>query len=109
MSTDSRAKELRRLSTDAERRLWSALRVRRLEDFKFRRQAPIDSYIVDFVCFDARLIVEVDGAQHRDSKLYDEMRTNRFEFSGFRVLRFWNNDVLTNLDGVLETIRSHLK
>ncbi len=85
--------------TDAERRLWRELRARGL-GAKWRRQQPIGSYIADFVCQQARLIVEVDGGQHCESEA-DERRTAWLESVGYRVLRFWNNEVLENTDGVL--------
>jgi len=96
------ARKLRRNQTDAERVLWFRLRDRRLNGLKFQRQVPIDKYIVDFCCADARLIVELDGGQHA---MRDE--TNRpavLEGMGYLLLRFWNNDVLQNTDGVLEEI-----
>ena len=96
------AKRLRQDSTDAERRLWSALRNHRLNGLKFKRQQPIDRYIVDFVCFEHRLVVEVDGGQHGPQ--VDAVRTAHLEASGFRVLRFWNPEVLTRLEDVLATI-----
>src|SRR5205823_7464611 len=97
------ARHLRRAATDAERRLWSALRDRRLEGYRFRRQFPIGRFIVDFACTRHRLIVEADGSQHADSQS-DRARTAWLETEGWRVLRFWNNDVLTNTNGVVETI-----
>jgi very-short-patch-repair endonuclease len=104
--TDSRAfaQRLRESSTDAERRLWSRLRNRRLGGFKFRRQQPLGSYVVDFVCFEQRLIVEADGGQHAEQQGYDGVRTKFLESGGYRVLRFWNNDVLTRTEAVLEAI-----
>ena len=88
--------------TDAERKLWRALRSRSIGP-KFRRQAPLGSYVVDFVCFESKLIVEVDGGQHAVSTK-DVARDQYFAERGYRVLRFWNNDVLTNLEGVLSAI-----
>jgi hypothetical protein len=76
--------------------------------FKFKRQAPFGPYIVDFVCVEAKLIVEADGGQHAERVDIDRLRTQYFEEAGYRVLRFWNNDVLQNLDGVLETIGDEL-
>ena len=96
------AKGMRRGPTDAEAALWRKVRVGRLGEFKFKRQQPIGSYIVDFVCFDRRLILEVDGGQH--DQITDTERTCWLEEQGFRVLRFWNNEVLTNMDGVLEAV-----
>ena len=93
------ARKLRREMTDAERALWRLLRDRRLSGWRFRRQEPIDRYIVDFICFEARLVIEVDGGQHFESEA-DKVRDGHLQSQGFRVLRFWNNDVLTNADGV---------
>ncbi|OYU15505.1 MAG: hypothetical protein CFE37_05105 [Alphaproteobacteria bacterium PA4] len=104
-----RARELRRLSTDAEKRLWAALRNRRLDGHKFRRQTWIGPYVVDFVCIEAGLVIEADGGQHADAVAYDERRSVWLAEEGFRVLRFWNNDVLTNTDGVLRTILGALR
>jgi very-short-patch-repair endonuclease len=102
------AKQLRSNSTDLERLLWSRLRANRLTGFKFRRQLPIGPYIVDFACCEARLIVELDGGQHAETVLQDASRDDWLGEQGFRVLRFWNNDVLENLDGVLMRILEHL-
>jgi very-short-patch-repair endonuclease len=102
-----RAKTMRHEPTAAERALWHLLRDRRLEGFKFRRQRTIAPYIVDFVCLDHGLIVEVDGGQHSESD-YDERRDAVLKAQGFRVLRFWNNDVLQNSDGVFDTIYAAL-
>jgi very-short-patch-repair endonuclease len=98
------AKLLRRDQTDAERRLWFRLRDRRLSGLKFRRQMPIKSYVVDFCCESARLIVELDGGQHGERQIEDAKRTAELEKFGYLVLRFWNNDVMQNIDGVLEVI-----
>ena len=105
--SSERARQLRRNSTDAERRLWSALRDRRLEGYRFRRQYPIGSYIVDFACTRYRLIVEADGGQHADSDS-DHRRDAWLEGEGWRVLRFWNNDVLANTEGVVQTVLREL-
>ena len=94
---------MRRNPTDAERRLWSMLRDRRMPVFKFKRQFVIDPYIVDFVCFERRLIVEADGSQHAESD-YDQRRDRFLRSEGFSVLRFWNNDVLQNPAGVFDEI-----
>jgi very-short-patch-repair endonuclease len=93
--------------TDAEHRLWSMLRDRRMSAFKFRRQFVIDPYIVDFVCFERRLIIEADGSQHTESE-YDQRRDEFLRSQGFSVLRFWNNDVLENAAGVFEAIFAEL-
>ena len=99
-----RARNLRTGQTDAEQKLWHHLRNRHLQGWKFRRQHEIDRYIADFACPDAGLIVELDGSQHGEQLAYDEARTRKLGAMGYRVLRFWDNDVLTNLDGVLEVI-----
>ena len=89
--------------TDAEHRLWAALRDRRLQGYKFRRQHPIGRFIVDFVCIEHRLVIEADGGQHADN-VADERRTERIERQGWRVLRFWNNEILANTEGVQDTV-----
>lgn len=91
--------------TDAERRLWTALRDRQLDRVKFRRQHPLGPYVLDFFSEELKLVVELDGGQHADSKV-DAARTAWLTSRGCKVLRFWNNDVLRNLPGVLDTIRS---
>jgi very-short-patch-repair endonuclease len=103
--TRRNARSLRRDMTDAERLLWRHLRQRQVEGYKFRRQHPVGHYIVDFACLEACLIVEVDGGQHADRKGYDIQRTAWLKGQGFRVLRFWNTDVVDNIDGVREAIR----
>jgi very-short-patch-repair endonuclease len=100
-----RATELRQNTTDAERRLWGALRGRRLQGYKFRRQHPIGRFIVDFACTRHRLVIEADGGQHDESKS-DARRT---ESQGWRVIRFWNNDILANTEGVVSTILEVLR
>jgi very-short-patch-repair endonuclease len=89
--------------TDAERRLWSALRHRRLENYKFRHQHPIGPFVLDFACIEHRLAVEADGGQHADNA-DDVRRTKWLESQGWRVLRFWNNDILANPSGVVDVI-----
>src|ERR1043166_5624530 len=101
------ARRLRENPMDAEIRLWSKLRRRQLDGHRFRRQVPLGRYIADFVCLEQRLIVEVDGGQHSDNPV-DDARTAWLEAQGFRVLRFWNNDVLANTEGVLLVIMQHL-
>lgn len=103
-----RARALRLLSTTAEHRLWQRLRSRQLAQAKFRRQAPVGPYIVDFICLDARLVIEVDGSQHAENADYDLQRTQFLARQGLRVIRFWNNEVLENLQGVLDRIRDAL-
>jgi very-short-patch-repair endonuclease len=90
-------------ATKAENLLWQALRNRQLAGLKFKRQVPPGGYILDFVCFEARLIVEVDGGQHAESNR-DVERDRMFESQGFRTLRFWNDEVIGNIDAVCETI-----
>ncbi|HZP75624.1 MAG TPA: DUF559 domain-containing protein [Pseudolabrys sp.] len=104
----ARSRELRHSQTDAERKLWFALRDRRLAGHKIVRQEPIGLYIADFVCREQKLIIEVDGSQHADS-LRDKVRDAFLQSEGYRVLRFWNTDVLKNKDGVLSVIRDNLK
>jgi very-short-patch-repair endonuclease len=101
--TTGRARELRQFENDAEERLWSELRNRRLNGFKFVRQFPIGPYFADFTCRDARLVVEVDGSQHADSD-HDRRRDAFMNAAGWSVARFWNVDVLADIAPVLETI-----
>ena len=103
------ARRLRRNQTDAERALWFRLRDRRLNGWKFRRQFPIDRFVVDFFCADAHLIIELDGGQHAVTTEADAGRTRILEAMGYLVLRFWNNDVMKNIDGVLEAINAALQ
>ncbi|PTQ10902.1 hypothetical protein CLG96_10985 [Sphingomonas oleivorans] len=103
-----RARGMRRFGTQAETRLWSRLRGRRLEGCKFRRQAWIGNYVADFFCAEAKLVVEADGGQHDEQVEYDARRTAFFKHEGFRVIRFWNNDMLDNPEGVLAVIREAL-
>jgi very-short-patch-repair endonuclease len=106
-SATNKARELRQNSTDTERLLWKHLRAKRFEGLKFRRQEPIGKYIVDFVSFEKRVIVEVDGSHHIERNKQDDQRTQWLENQGFRILRFWNNDVLKNIQGVIETIHQN--
>ena len=94
------ARKLRHDSTDAERAMWRLLRDRRLTGFKFRRQVPFQNYVLDFVCYDRRLVVELDGGQHAESQA-DRIRDLLLEREGFIVARYWNNDLLQNSEGVL--------
>ena len=103
-----RARRLRRDLTDAERLLWSHLRSRQLRGVKFRRQMWLCGYIADFACPEAKLIVEADGGQHAEQEDYDALRTEIFAREGYRILRFWNHDILENTTGVLETISAAL-
>lgn len=104
----SRARDMRHDATRAENLLWQALRNRQLEDHKFRRQVPLHNAILDFVCFEAKLIIEVDGFQHAENAR-DLERNAFFRRQGFRILRFWNEEVVRNLDGVCLTILSELR
>jgi very-short-patch-repair endonuclease len=103
------ARKLRRDSTDAERTLWKYLRAHRMAGYKFRRQYVIEPYIVDFICLEKRLIIEADGGQHLEQESYDRTRTEYLELLDYRVLRFWNHDILRDTQVVLETIRSFLQ
>ena len=103
----TRARRLRRSSTDAEARLWNRIRSRALGGYKFVRQEPIGRYIVDFVCRERRLIIELDGGQHATDQR-DAERDEWLAGRRYRVLRFWNNDVMRNIEGVLETIATAL-
>jgi len=94
--------------TDAEAKLWLHLRGKRFSGYKFKRQQPIGPFIVDFVCLRQRLIIEADGGQHTDAAEYDQSRTAWLEAQGFRVLRFWNNDILQRTDDVLDSILNAL-
>jgi very-short-patch-repair endonuclease len=102
--TINHARELRKNATDCERLLWQHLRAHRLQGFKFKRQQPLGVYIVDFVCFEARLIIEADGGHHVEQAEYDNRRDDWLRSQGFMVLRFWNNEILANIEGVLERI-----
>jgi very-short-patch-repair endonuclease len=102
-----RARNLRKNSTDAERHLWYYLRSGRL-GFKFKRQVPIGAYIVDFVCLEKQLVIELDGGQHMDNKIYDIQRTDWLMTNGFKVLRFWNHDVFQQTFSVLDVVMSAL-
>jgi very-short-patch-repair endonuclease len=101
------AARLRREMTDAEKAFWFELRNRRLADFKFKSQWSLGPFVADFCCLSRRLVIEVDGGQHDETA--DAWRTARLNEHGFRVLRFWNNDVLTNMDGVLQVIVAALE
>jgi adenine-specific DNA-methyltransferase len=103
------ARDLRQQASDVEQALWQRLRNRQILNAKFRRQHPIPPYVVDFVCLDKKLIIEADGGQHAERQTYDERRTAFLEEQGFRVLRFWNNEVLIETETVLEVIFRALK
>ena len=99
------AKNLRKNSTKVESLLWSRLRARQFQGIKFRRQQPIENFIVDFVSFEKRIVIELDGGQHKMNKEKDNERDRFLANNGFTVLRFWNNDIVENLEGVLEVIQ----
>ena len=105
----ARSREFRNTPTPAERKLWNALRNRQLSGVRFNRQAVMRPYICDLVARSAKLIVEIDGGQHGDTIDYDQARTAFLKAKGFRVIRFWNNEVLENIEGVVETIRQALE
>jgi very-short-patch-repair endonuclease len=102
------ARRLRRETTDAERELWRALR-ERLPGYRFRRQHPIARFVVDFACPASKLAIEIDGGQHTLREAEDALRTAELARRGYRVIRFWNNQVMQNLTGVLDTIRRELE
>ena len=102
------AKTLRSKQTEAEQRLWYHLRAHRFLGLKFKRQKPMGRYIVDFVCLEQRLIIEIDGGQHSEQVHYDQRRDAWLRSQGYTVLRFWNNDVMQQLESVLEQIRCTL-
>jgi very-short-patch-repair endonuclease len=103
------AREMRRDCTDRERKFWWEVRDRRLKGFKSKRQFLIGPYIVDFVCLDAGLVVELDGGQHADRMAYDKTRDAYLKARGYRVLRFWNTEFVNNKDGVLEALLCQLE
>jgi len=106
----NKAQNLRKTQTSAERLLWSKLRSRQLSGFKFRRQHPIDKYILDFYCSEAQLAIEIDGGQHADDehRKKDNLRTSVINGKGIQVIRFWNDDVLKHLDDVIAEIDATL-
>jgi adenine-specific DNA-methyltransferase len=103
------AKRLRTNQTDAESVFWYNVRARRLAGFKFRRQYPVGSFIADFVCLEAKLIVELDGDQHAVRRDYDRSRDAFLKSKGFHVMRVWNSDLLTNRDGVMDAVLRQLE
>ena len=108
MSTTAIARRLRRDATEAEKRVWRLLRSRQ-GGAKFRRQQPLEGYVVDFVSFERRLVIEIDGGQHGDPDGYETRRTHCLEANGFRILRFWNNEVMENEEGVFDRILEALQ
>jgi len=103
-----KARSLRTNQTKAENSIWKLVRTKQVKGLKFRRQHPIPPYIVDFICIEKKLIVELDGGQHADTIEYDENRTTFLESKGFTVIRFWNNEVLDNIDGLYEVLLTYL-
>ena len=106
--TQALARKLRNQSTDAERLLWRHLRRRQLGGFRFRRQVPVDGYVADFACMDAMLVIELDGGQHQEQAARDARRDARINAAGYRVVRFWNNQVFEETTAVLEVILNTL-
>lgn len=104
-----KARSLRSEMTEAEKALWLQLRDRRLAGFKFRRQLPVGHFVADFACWQAKLIVEVDGGQHTERVFYDQQRSRFLERQGFTVIRFWNDEILHNWEGVRQVILWHLR
>ncbi|MBP6750272.1 MAG: endonuclease domain-containing protein [Xanthomonadaceae bacterium] len=103
-----RARRLRGAMTEAERWLWHCLRARQIKGFRFRRQVPLHGYVVDFLCPQAKLVIEVDGGQHAQRSGYDARRTAVLERYGYRVVRYWNHDVLRDADNVVADVHRHL-
>ncbi len=104
-----RAQRLRSEATDAERHLWQGMKGRQLAGAKFRRQHVLGPYVVDFVCLEQRLVVELDGGQHAENETYDDERTRWLQGQGYRVLRFWNNEVFEETEAVLRAILDALE
>ncbi len=104
------ARELRLNQTDAEQKPWTVLRSRQFHGLKFRRQHPVRNYVADFICLEKNLVIEVDGGQHNDELTMkkDKQRRKWLEAEGFQVLRFWNNDVLENIEGVIFKVQEFL-
>lgn len=110
MKTTEKARILRKNMTKQERILWTFLRKKNINNLKFRRQYPIGNYIVDFICNEKKLIIEIDGGQHNENKniTYDQERTKYLESKGYKVIRFWNNDIDNNIEEVYLDILKHL-
>ena len=110
MNTTEKTRTLRKNMTKQERLLWQFLRKKNINGLKFRRQYPIGKYIVDFICNEKRLIIEIDGGQHNENQniVYDKERTKYLETKGFKVIRFWNLDIENNIEGVYQEILKHL-
>ncbi len=105
----SKARRLRRDSTDPESTLWNLIRNRQLLGFKFRRQVPVGKYIADFACLERKLIIELDGGQHQEQTDYDTERTEWLESQGYNVIRFWNSEIQEEIEGVLDKILLRLQ
>lgn len=103
----SNSRALRNNQTEAEKKIWYFLRLRNLNNRKFRRQFVLGKYIVDFICFENKLIIEIDGGQHAENKIKDQIRDEWLKSQNFTLLRFWNNEVLENTEAVIEKIRSY--
>jgi len=103
------ARKLRVNAPEAEQKLWSKLRKRQLDGFQFRRQYSIGPYFADFICLEAKLVIEVDGSQHADREAQDERRSEFLRTEGYRVLRFWNSEVMSDVDSVVERIAEVLR
>lgn len=110
MNTTEKARILRKNMTKQERILWTFLRKKNINNLKFRRQYPIGNYIVDFICNEKKLIIEIDGGQHNENKniTYDQERTKYLESKGYKVIRFWNNDIDNNIEEVYLDILKHM-
>lgn len=107
--TQARARKLRNQATDAERLLWRHLRLRQLGGFRFRRQVPVDGYVADFACMEVKLVIELDGGQHQEQTAHDGHRDALISAKGYRILRFWNNQVFEETNAVLEVILNELR
>ena len=101
---------LRKNSTIQEKRLWNLIKNRQFHNLRFKRQVPIGNYIVDFLCPEKHLVIEIDGGQHNEPEIieYDKRRTQFLESNGYKVIRFWNNDIYENIDGVMEAIEKYV-
>ena len=108
-SASTNARRLRREMTDAQRLLWRRIRGKQIDGYRFRKQVPLGHFIADFACMTPRLVIEIDGGQHAERTAHDDARTSWLESQGFVVLRFWNNEVSGNIDGVLLTIADTLR
>ncbi len=103
------ARHLRKNMTDAERKIWHSIKGKKIKNHRFRRQHPIGPYIVDFVCLENRIVIEIDGGQHAWQKETDEKRTKWLESEGYRVIRFWNNQIMNEFNGVIQILWNMLE